>query len=481
MVKACVAVGCTNREDKRRDLKFYRIPREPERRARWTAAIRRENWAPNHHHRLCSSHFISGKKNDNPRSPDYVPSIFSYKKSSVKRARKEMAEKSASRQKSKTKRQENFRRNNAVDALLDLSKKCCREQSVCQDVEVAVEAGPNVNAPVDMGTQTSCTMDDIASLEKECRRLRTENLELKRKLSESSFDESGFTNENSAKVTNFTGLPCLAVLMAIFELVKPHMTERRVSKFQQVIICLLKMKFFINNDFLACLFKLSSSTVSRIFLDNIELLYKYAVPALVFWPDGDIIRQSLPACFYGEFKNCTSIIDCVEFFIAIPSDLQTQAQTYSQYKSHNTIKFLISITPQGHISFISKGWGGRTSDKYVTDHSGYLDKLKRGDVVLADRDFDVANSIALRHATLHIPRSKSQLDTMDVSETRKIANVRIHVERVLEMVRKKMSVLNSVVPFTMIQSANDETTCLDKIVAIACALCNACPPIVPSD
>ncbi|XP_057710307.1 uncharacterized protein LOC130928092 isoform X3 [Corythoichthys intestinalis] len=59
MVKACVAVGCTNREDGRRDLKFYRIPRDPKRRAKWTAAIRRENWAPKSHHRLCSSHFIS--------------------------------------------------------------------------------------------------------------------------------------------------------------------------------------------------------------------------------------------------------------------------------------------------------------------------------------------------------------------------------------------------------------------------------------
>ncbi|XP_057674670.1 probable voltage-dependent N-type calcium channel subunit alpha-1B isoform X3 [Corythoichthys intestinalis] len=56
---ACVTVGCTNREDGRRDLKFYRIPRDPKRRAIWTAAIRRENWAPKNHHRLCSSHFIS--------------------------------------------------------------------------------------------------------------------------------------------------------------------------------------------------------------------------------------------------------------------------------------------------------------------------------------------------------------------------------------------------------------------------------------
>ncbi|XP_057679145.1 laforin isoform X1 [Corythoichthys intestinalis] len=60
MVKACVVVGCCNREDRRRDLKFYRFLRDPKRRARWTAVIGQEIWAPNDHHRLCSSHFISG-------------------------------------------------------------------------------------------------------------------------------------------------------------------------------------------------------------------------------------------------------------------------------------------------------------------------------------------------------------------------------------------------------------------------------------
>ena len=36
------------------------------------------------------------------------------------------------------------------------------------------------------------------------------------------------------------------------------------------------------------------------------------------------------------------------------------------------------------MSFISNGWGGRTSDKYVTNNSGCLNKLLPGNVVLAD-------------------------------------------------------------------------------------------------
>ena len=40
------------------------------------------------------------------------------------------------------------------------------------------------------------------------------------------------------------------------------------------------------------------------------------------------------------------------------------------------MKYLIGITPQGTVSFITNGWGGRISDKYITEHSGFLNKLR---------------------------------------------------------------------------------------------------------
>lgn len=77
--------------------------------------------------------------------------------------------------------------------------------------------------------------------------------------------------------------------------------------------------------------------------------------------------------------------------------------TWSNYKHHNTLKCLIGITPQGSISFISRAWGGRVSDKYLTEHCNILRKLLPGDIVLADRGFDIADSVALQQAKLHIP------------------------------------------------------------------------------
>ena len=60
------------------------------------------------------------------------------------------------------------------------------------------------------------------------------------------------------------------------------------------------------------------------------------------------------------------------------------------------MKFLIGITPQCVISYISGAWGGRVSDKYLTEHCGLLRyPVLPGDVVLADRGFDISDSVGV--------------------------------------------------------------------------------------
>ena len=120
------------------------------------------------------------------------------------------------------------------------------------------------------------------------------------------------------------------------------------------------------------------------------------------WPEKEVLKKHLPKSFQ-KFQKCVSIIDCTKIFIGPPLNLNARAQTWSNYKNHNTvIKYLLSITPPGAISFISKGWGGKVSDKEITINSGYLDKLENGDVVMADRGFTIDVELATRVAILNI-------------------------------------------------------------------------------
>ena len=52
---------------------------------------------------------------------------------------------------------------------------------------------------------------------------------------------------------------------------------------------------------------------------------------------------------------------------------------------------MIGITPQGSISYISTGWGGRTTDRHIVENSNFLDYLLPGDLILAGK-FSVVKS-----------------------------------------------------------------------------------------
>ncbi len=68
----------------------------------------------------------------------------------------------------------------------------------------------------------------------------------------------------------------------------------------------------------------------------------------------------MPMDFRQYCPSSVVIIDCFDIFIEKATNLLARAQTYSAYKHHNTVKYLIGITPQGSVSYISEmaGVGG---------------------------------------------------------------------------------------------------------------------------
>ena len=107
-------------------------------------------------------------------------------------------------------------------------------------------------------------------------------------------------------------------------------------------------------------------------------------------------------------------------------------------KNHNTYKALIGISPGGAITFVSKLFPGSISDKELTRKSGILDLLESGDSVMADRGFDIQDDLTPLGVKVNIPpflRGKKQLDEDERIETRRIASLRIHVERAMERIK----------------------------------------------
>ena len=142
-------------------------------------------------------------------------------------------------------------------------------------------------------------------------------------------------------------------------------------------------------------FSISCATASRVFLKWIKAMDQCLRP-LILWPDRESLWKTMPECFRASFGTMVAIIiNCFETFIERLSNLQARASTWSSYKHHNTVMILLGIAPQGVVSFVSEPWGGRVSNKYLTEHCDILDKLLPGDVVLADRGFDITESLGM--------------------------------------------------------------------------------------
>ena len=179
--------------------------------------------------------------------------------------------------------------------------------------------------------------------------------------------------------------------------VKDAIKESKVlTIFEHLLLCLIRLRLGVSVVDLSKRFQVSKTTVSRIFLDMLEVLYVYLKP-LINWPERPELQISMPQCFIDSFgKKIAVIIDCFELYIDQPKNLTARNLTWSSYKHHHTAKYLIGITPQGSICFISEGWGGRSSDQHITENSNFLRKINHDDKVMADRGFNISETRKIR-------------------------------------------------------------------------------------
>ena len=69
----------------------------------------------------------------------------------------------------------------------------------------------------------------------------------------------------------------------------------------------------------------------------------------------------------------------------------------------------------------------------LQEHSGFLDRLHPGDLILANHGFTIEDSVCLYCARICVPpftKGRKQLTRCEVDKAREISHVRIHVERV---------------------------------------------------
>lgn len=286
-------------------------------------------------------------------------------------------------------------------------------------------------------------------------------------------------------------MPTWTLLNNFYELIKEYLPTHhncKLSRFQMTALILMKLRLNLSFTDIGYRFQVDVSTASRYFQRGIYILHKlFYGSKMIHWPERNNLLINTPSYFRSAFREAiTIIIDCFEIFIERSSVLKALAQSFSNYKHHTTLKFLIGISTTGVIIFVSIGFGGRTSDNEITLKSGFLDNLEEGDLVLADKGFKVEGQVEERGASLRLPcfvKGGKQLHPTEVEKTRHIANIRIHVERVISILRQKFNICSDMAEMSAVSKTNDlfDRDMYDKIIFICSSLVNICPSVVKND
>lgn len=335
---------------------------------------------------------------------------------------------------------------------------------------------------------------EIETIKRELETLKIDNSQLKCKLENYRFDIDKY-KDSDKDIDFYTGFTTYQMLTTCYSLIEHkaksltyerlsiecHSDEqstrrfgrpRTLTPFQEFVLVLIRLRLGLFARDLAHRFKISETTVSKITKTWIKFL-RFEFGPLITLPERKVIKYYSPLAFKELYPDVVIVVDCTEVEMERPSALNNQSACYSSYKSRPTMKALLGITPSGVLAFISDFFPGSASDKEITERSKFLDILKSGDAVMADKGFNVQDELASVGVTLVMPhflKGKTQFSSEECNNNKSIASLRIHVERLMERI-KNWHILDRRIPITMAPYASD-------MLFVIGALSNFLPPLI---
>ena len=448
----CTVGGCNNDrryKDKQilrshvTHLQFHVMPLNEEIRNKWIKSIKkgRANFAPGKHVTVCSNHFPDAQ----PTHNNPVPILFMTESDNIHLSSPKKRRNIVKAESKPVKRK-----------LVEVEEKCSQNES--EDKHKTVNLclkSIQITKDGDVHFYTGLQNTDMFGLLFEHLQVKAANMQ---------YWKGGKQTEKETPMRYSAASEYHSTLS------RPG-PDRKLPLEHEFFLVMMRLRLGLLTHDLALRFGISDTLVSSIFFTWIRLM-RLELSCLIIWPPKEIVRANLPDCFMKYYPKVRCIIDCSEVFIETPSSLELQAQCYSDYKHHTTIKFLVAVTPNGMFSYISPCYGGRASDKYIFKDCGFLRLIEPYDQVMADRGFKIREDLMMVQAKLAIPPStigSLPMISKDVTETSRIANVRIYVEQAIGRL-KTFRILKNEIPVSCLPVCDD-------IVIVCGACCNLLDPL----
>ena len=249
----------------------------------------------------------------------------------------------------------------------------------------------------------------------------------------------------------------------------------QLSVKERIILSMMKiclnLTFSSLSVFLGCTVKIASN----IFATIVPILASI-FGTFIQWPVKEEVVANCSKNF-RTFQNVRVVLDCTEILVQKSKCLSECIALYSHYYKDLTIKYLIAATPAGLITFFSKGYGGKASDKFIFLQNNIIEMLEPHiDAVMTDKGFlinEICDKSFIKLIRPPFLRSKKQFSQEEAISSQKTARVRVQIERTIQRI-KIFGILKSRIPYHLLNL-------IDHIIIIAAGITNLSIPILSDD
>ena len=92
--------------------------------------------------------------------------------------------------------------------------------------------------------------------------------------------------------------------------------SRKLKLVLELLLVMMRLRLGLSVHDLACLFQITDSLVSSIFITWIKLM-TLELSHLIVWPAKHVIKENLPLCFKKFYPHVRCIIDCTEVLLKL--------------------------------------------------------------------------------------------------------------------------------------------------------------------
>lgn len=207
-------------------------------------------------------------------------------------------------------------------------------------------------------------------------------------------------------LSSCTGLTSSTVLCSFVEMLKIHFLKQddQIALNHQVILTLMKIKTELSFVALSLLSRLTQNDCKRYIFKIMPRLAILLRTTIVIPKQ---VEVNVPKC-YKDSEKFKIVLDCFEIPIEKPKCLYCIKEYFSHCQDLDTIKFLVGISSNNLVIFISKPQGGLYSDEQVFKQSDFVEKVNSGqDTIMAVNDLEIEDICDKYNIELRKPHWKN--------------------------------------------------------------------------